>query len=61
MQIQLFPDDRTPEEVRRVIRSGQAGPVRFAATATSYPHLTRLLVDLVDGHEALSPAADQKA
>ncbi len=61
MQIQLFPDDHTPDDVRCVIRSGQAGPVRFAATATSYPRLIRLLADLVSVPEAPASLDGKKA
>ncbi|MGD9098064.1 MAG: hypothetical protein PVF97_08250 [Desulfobacterales bacterium] len=61
MQIQLFPDDVGPDDVGPTIQCGQAGPVRFAATATSYPHLSRLLANLVSERETLSPTGGDKA
>ncbi len=56
MQIQMFPDPNAPDEIAHPIQCGQVGPLRFAATATSYPHLTRLLADLVSDHEAVNPS-----
>ena len=56
MQIKLFPEENDPLEGEAAIQCGQVGSIRFAATATSYPHVARALAALVDGRDD-SPAA----
>ncbi len=43
MQIQLFPDESPPSEAPIETQRGRIGPIGFAATPTSYPHLFRAL------------------
>ncbi len=57
MQIELFPNENTPEDPEAEIQRGQAGPIRFAATATSYPHVARVFADLISGVEKPTPAS----
>ncbi len=56
MQIKLFPDEKAPLEIEAAIQCGQVGSIRFAATATSYPHVARALAELIASRED-SPAA----
>ena len=46
MQIKLFPDESPPPEAHVAIKRGRIGPIRFAATPTSYPHLCQALAAL---------------
>lgn len=55
MQIKLFPDEKAPSETEFRVQDGCIGPIRFAATPTSYPHLCRVLKDLTANGEALAP------
>jgi hypothetical protein len=58
MQIKLFPDDRRSPETEIDIRDGHIGPIRFAATPASYPHLQRALAALTAGDDP-QPDADR--
>ncbi len=46
MQIKLFPEKEYPSGKGVTIEKGQIGPIRFAATSTSYPRLCRTLAAL---------------
>ena len=46
MQIKLFPDELPPPEAHVAIQRGRIGPICFAATPTSYPHLRQALAAL---------------
>ena len=47
MQIELFPEAESARVVDPAIQKGQIGPIRFAATSTSYPHLCQALAALI--------------
>jgi hypothetical protein len=46
MQIELFPETEASQAADLAIEKGQVGPIRFASTSTSFPHLCRTLVAL---------------
>ena len=46
MQIELFPEAESSRLEDLSIHQGRIGPIRFAATSTSYPHLCRSLAAL---------------
>ena len=46
MQIELFPESELPQAAGVCIKRGQIGPIRFASTSTSYPHLCQTLMAL---------------
>ena len=56
MQIELFPEKKITVEDEAVIQRGRAGSIRFAATATSYPIVRRVLTELVPGDDDPPPA-----
>ncbi len=60
MQIKMFPEENAPAEVRAAIQRGQVGSIRFAATATSYPHVARALAELFRGSEDASASTASK-
>ena len=56
MQIKLFPEENAVVEVEVAIRSGRVGPIRFAATATSFSIVRRALTELVPDVDDPPPA-----
>ena len=46
MQMELFPEAESPRLEGFSIHKGRIGPIRFAATSTSYPHLCQTLAVL---------------
>lgn len=46
MQIRLFPEAESPLTMDVALHKGQIGPIRFAVTSASYPHLCRTLAAL---------------
>lgn len=57
MQITLFPDESLQPEAHVAIQRGRIGPIRFAATPTSYPHLCQALMALTVKPDETRPAA----
>ena len=55
MQIKLFPDEKAPSETAVSLQDGSIGPIRFAATPTSYPHVCRILKALTANGQAPAP------
>ena len=51
MQIEMFPEDNTAFEAEAMIQQGRVGAIRFAATATSYPIVRRVLTALVSADD----------
>ena len=51
MQIELFPEENAAVEAAAMIQQGRVGAIRFAATATSYPLVRRVLTELVPGDD----------
>ena len=51
VQIKLFPEEKVAVEAEVAIQRGRAGLIRFAATATSYPIVNRVLTELVPGDD----------
>ncbi|MDJ0884333.1 MAG: hypothetical protein QNJ48_09220 [Desulfobacterales bacterium] len=49
MQIELFPEENAAVEAAAMIQQGRVGAIRFAATATSFPIVRRVLTELVPG------------
>lgn len=56
MQIKLFPDEELPSETPVAIQRGRIGPIRFAATPTSYPYLCQALEALTTDEDVPPPA-----
>lgn len=46
MQIEMFPEKELPLAMDVTIQTGQIGPIRFATTPPSYPHLCQTLAAL---------------
>ena len=51
MQLELFTAENSPLAIDITIRTGHVGPIRFAATLTSYPHLRHMLTVLISSDE----------
>ncbi|MBL0715736.1 MAG: hypothetical protein JJV98_18780 [Desulfosarcina sp.] len=60
MQIKLFPDDNLSPEADFDMCSGHIGPIRFAATPTSYPHLCQALATLIAEAAETFPGVDSE-
>ena len=58
MQIELFPEDKSPLAMDGTILKGKIGPIRFAVTPTSYPLLCRTLAALTATKECPDDETD---
>jgi hypothetical protein len=59
MQLELFATEDSPLAIDITIRSGHVGPIRFAASLTSYPHLRHALTALMPSDEFAIQAKEE--
>lgn len=59
MQLKLFAKEASPLVSEVATQAVQIGPIRFAATPTSYPHLCRVLAALTANEDESRPEKDE--
>lgn len=60
MQLELFAAEDSRLAIEITIRTGHVGPIRFATSLTSYPHLRQTLTALIPSEEFAMHAKEER-